>query len=147
MRVIVSLLIAVCFIAAVEANATGVAMPQSQAAPSAPKPNIIDMIRQPCCFVRSWQATARPRVSGSAVSSSATLDASNLTLPWETLGGYCFRLWLRADWGAIWPTLAGRARSSRVHRQAARARLCRTTATQWNRMGLTSEQLGCLEVE
>jgi hypothetical protein len=30
------------------------------------------------CFARSWQATARPRVSGSAVSSSATLIASNV---------------------------------------------------------------------
>jgi hypothetical protein len=29
-------------------------------------------------FVRSWQATARPRVSGSAVGSSATLIASNV---------------------------------------------------------------------
>ena len=30
------------------------------------------------CFVRSWQATARPRVSGSAVGSSATLIAFNV---------------------------------------------------------------------
>jgi len=40
MRLVVSLLTAVCFIA-------GVATPQSQAAPSAPKPSTIDIIRQP----------------------------------------------------------------------------------------------------
>ncbi len=44
MRIVVSLLAAVCFIAAAEANATGVARPQSQAAPS---PSTIDIIRQP----------------------------------------------------------------------------------------------------
>ena len=49
MRIIVSLLAAVCFIAAgpavlAEASATGVATPQSQAAPS---PSTIDVIRQP----------------------------------------------------------------------------------------------------
>src|SRR5215471_19838153 len=32
------------------------------------------------CFVRSWQATARPRVNGSAVGSSATLIASNVII-------------------------------------------------------------------
>ena len=47
MRLVVSLLTAVCFIAAAEASATGVATPQSQAAPSAPKPSTIDIIRQP----------------------------------------------------------------------------------------------------
>jgi hypothetical protein len=47
MRVVVSLLTAVCFIAAAEASATGVATPQYQAAPSAPKPNTIDQIRHP----------------------------------------------------------------------------------------------------
>jgi len=47
MRIVVSLLTAVCFIAAAEANATDVATPQSQAAPSAPKPSTIDIIRQP----------------------------------------------------------------------------------------------------
>jgi hypothetical protein len=47
MRIVVSLLTAVCFIAAAEASATGVALPQSQAAPSAPKPSTIDIIRQP----------------------------------------------------------------------------------------------------
>jgi hypothetical protein len=47
MRIIVSLLTAVCFIAAAEANATGVATPQSQAARSAPRPSTIDIIRQP----------------------------------------------------------------------------------------------------
>jgi hypothetical protein len=47
MRLVVSLLTAVCFIAAAEASATGVATPQSQPAPSAPKPSIIDIIRQP----------------------------------------------------------------------------------------------------
>jgi hypothetical protein len=68
MRLIVSLLTAVCFIAAAEASSTGVATPQSQAAPSAPslytpplllrtptrgreaiapKPGTIDIIRQP----------------------------------------------------------------------------------------------------
>jgi hypothetical protein len=47
MRIVVSLLIAVCFIAAAEASATGVATPQSQAAPSAPKPSTIDIIKRP----------------------------------------------------------------------------------------------------
>ena len=47
MRLVVSLLTAVCFIAAAEASATGVATPQSQAGPSAPKPSTIDIIRQP----------------------------------------------------------------------------------------------------
>jgi hypothetical protein len=47
MRLIVSLLTAVCFIAAAEASATGVAAPQSQPASSAPKPSTIDSIRQP----------------------------------------------------------------------------------------------------
>jgi hypothetical protein len=47
MRIVVSLLTAVCFIAAAEVNATGVATPQSQAAPSAPKPSTIDIISQP----------------------------------------------------------------------------------------------------
>jgi hypothetical protein len=47
MRIVVSLLTAVCFIAAAEASATGVATPQSQAAPSAPKLSTIDIIRQP----------------------------------------------------------------------------------------------------
>jgi hypothetical protein len=47
MRIVVSLLTAVCFIAAAEASATGVATPQSQAALSAPKPSTIDIIRQP----------------------------------------------------------------------------------------------------
>jgi hypothetical protein len=103
MRLVVSLLTAVCLIAAAEANTTGVAPPQSQAAPSAPEPSTID-------FVRNWQATARPRVSGSAVSSSATPIASNVIIlslptlrqpkpslgkPWE---GICFRLRLRPDW-------------------------------------------------
>jgi hypothetical protein len=47
MRIVVSLLTAVCFIAAAEASATGVVTPQSQAAPSAPKPSTIDIIKQP----------------------------------------------------------------------------------------------------
>ena len=47
MRLVVSLLTAVSFIAAAEASATGVATPQSQAAPSAPKPSTIDIIKQP----------------------------------------------------------------------------------------------------
>jgi hypothetical protein len=47
MRFVVSLLTAVCFIAAAEASATGVATTQSQAAPSAPKPSIIDITKQP----------------------------------------------------------------------------------------------------
>jgi len=46
-QTVVSLLTAVCFIAAAEASATGVAAPQSQAGPSAPKPSTIDIIRQP----------------------------------------------------------------------------------------------------
>ena len=48
MRIVVSLLTAVCFIAAAEASASGgVATPQSQAAPLAPKPSTIDIIKQP----------------------------------------------------------------------------------------------------
>ena len=47
MRLVVSLLTAVCFIAAAEASATVVATPQSQAAPSAAKPSTIDIIKQP----------------------------------------------------------------------------------------------------
>ncbi len=47
MRIVVSLLTAVCFIAAAEASATSVATPRSQAAPSASKPNTIDIIRRP----------------------------------------------------------------------------------------------------
>jgi hypothetical protein len=47
MRLVVSLLATVCFITAAEANATDVATPQSQAAPSVPKPSTIDIIRQP----------------------------------------------------------------------------------------------------
>jgi hypothetical protein len=47
MRLVVSLLTAICFIAAAEASATGVATPQSQAAPSTPKPSTIDIIKQP----------------------------------------------------------------------------------------------------
>jgi hypothetical protein len=47
MRIVVSLLTAVFFIAAAEASATGVATPQSQAATPAPKPSTIDIIRQP----------------------------------------------------------------------------------------------------
>jgi hypothetical protein len=65
------------------------------------------------CFARSLQATARPRVSGSAVSSSATLIASNVTyflpipsaakaLPRETLGGHLFFAY---GSGPIWPLL------------------------------------------
>jgi hypothetical protein len=46
MRLVVSLLTAVSFIAAAEASATGVATPQSQAAPSAP-PSTMDIIKQP----------------------------------------------------------------------------------------------------
>ena len=44
MRIVVSLLTAVCFIASAEASATGVPTPQSQAAPSS---NTLDTIRQP----------------------------------------------------------------------------------------------------
>ena len=47
MRIVVSLLTAVCFIAAAEASANGVATPQSRAALLAPKPGTIDIIRQP----------------------------------------------------------------------------------------------------
>jgi hypothetical protein len=47
MRMVVSLLTSVCFIAAAEASTTGAATPQSQVTPSAPKPSTIDIIRQP----------------------------------------------------------------------------------------------------
>jgi hypothetical protein len=56
MHIVVSLLTAVCFIAAAEASASGVATPQSQAAPSAPKPSTIDIIRQPSLL--------RPKLAG-----------------------------------------------------------------------------------
>jgi hypothetical protein len=46
MRIVISLLTAVCCVAAAEAS-TGVATPQSQAASSAPKPSTIDLIKQP----------------------------------------------------------------------------------------------------
>jgi hypothetical protein len=44
MRLVVSLLTTICFIAAADANPTGVATSQSQATP---KPSTIDIIRQP----------------------------------------------------------------------------------------------------
>jgi hypothetical protein len=44
MRIVLSLLTTVCFIAAAEASATSVATPQSQAPP---KPSTIDIIKQP----------------------------------------------------------------------------------------------------
>jgi len=44
MRLVASLFTAFCLIAAAEAGATGVATPQSQAAP---KPSTIDIIKQP----------------------------------------------------------------------------------------------------
>jgi len=44
MRLVVSLLTAVCFIAAAEASAAGVATPRSQSVPS---PSTIDIIKQP----------------------------------------------------------------------------------------------------
>ena len=47
MRIVISLLTAVCFIAAAQASATGIATPQSQAAPSAPKTRTSDIIKQP----------------------------------------------------------------------------------------------------
>jgi hypothetical protein len=65
-------------------------------------------------FVRSWRGTARPPVSGSANSSSATPIASNViilptdplgsqALPWETLGGHLFSpLRLMLDGVAGW---------------------------------------------
>jgi hypothetical protein len=52
MRIVVSLPTAVCFIAAAEASTTGVATLQSQAAPSAPKPSTVDIIRQPSLLRR-----------------------------------------------------------------------------------------------
>jgi hypothetical protein len=47
LRIVVSLLTAVCFVTAAEASAPGVATPQSQATRSALKPSTIDIIRQP----------------------------------------------------------------------------------------------------
>ena len=90
MRIVVSLLTAVCFIVAAEASAIAVATPQSQALPSAPSPAPSTLSGSRRCFARSWQATARPRVSGSAVASSATRIASNVVVfsadPFGTLG-------------------------------------------------------------
>jgi len=80
MRIVVSLLTAVCFIVAAEASAIAVATPQSQALPSAPSPAPSTLSGSRRCFARSWQATARPRVSGSAVASSATRIASNVVV-------------------------------------------------------------------
>jgi hypothetical protein len=46
--------------------------------PRSPAPSTSSGSRR--CFARSWRATARPRVSGSAASSSATLIASNVNV-------------------------------------------------------------------
>jgi hypothetical protein len=63
MRIVVSLLTAVYFIAAAEASATSVATPQSQAAPSPPKPSTIDIIQQPSLLrqklARNWTTTCQ----------------------------------------------------------------------------------------
>jgi hypothetical protein len=45
-----------------------------------PKPSTIDISGSRRYFIRSWPATVRPRVSGSAISSSATLIASNVII-------------------------------------------------------------------
>jgi hypothetical protein len=60
MRLVVSLLTAVCFIAAAEASATSVATPQSQIAPSAPKPSTIDIIRQPSLLRQKLAGNCTP---------------------------------------------------------------------------------------
>ena len=66
MRSVVSLLAAVSFIAAAEAGATGVATPQSQAAPSAPKPSTIDIIKQPSLL--------RQKLAGNKLSDHLSVD-------------------------------------------------------------------------
>ena len=72
MRIAVSLLTAVCFIAAAaptelaEASATGVAAPQAQAAPSALKPSTIDQIKRP-----SPSGLCRPRRPYVSISTTA----------------------------------------------------------------------------
>jgi hypothetical protein len=78
MRLVVSLLTAVCFIAAAEASTTGLLRrsPRPRRRPRSPAPSTSSGSRR--YFVRSWQATARPRVSGSAAGSSATLIASDV---------------------------------------------------------------------
>jgi hypothetical protein len=76
MRLVV-LLTAVCFIAAAEASATVLRRSlRVRLRHRSPASSTSSGSRR--CFVRNWQATARPRVSGSAISSSATLIASNV---------------------------------------------------------------------
>ncbi len=88
MRLVISLLTAVCFIAAAEASGTSVATPQSQAAPSAPKSSTIDIIKQPSLL--------RQKLAGNCTTACQ----------W---GGYLFSPRLRPDCGgdlaasASWP--------------------------------------------
>jgi len=65
-RIVVCLLTAVCFIAAGEASATGVATPQSPAAPSSAKPSTIDIIRQPSLL--------RQKLAGNKLSDHLSVD-------------------------------------------------------------------------
>jgi hypothetical protein len=72
MRIVVSLLTAVCFIATAEASATGVATPQSQAAPSAPKsnavasqPSTIDIIKNPSLLRQKLAGNCTTTCTGS----------------------------------------------------------------------------------
>jgi hypothetical protein len=98
MRIVVSLLTAALFVAAAR-----------RLRPQSPAPSTSSGSRH--YIIRSWQVIARPRVSGSAVSSSATLTASNvIVLSADPFGsqspplghpreGICFRLRLRTDCG------------------------------------------------
>jgi hypothetical protein len=90
MRIVVALLTAVCFIAAAEASATGVATPQSQAASSAPKPSTIDLIKQPSLL--SQKPADNCPTTCQRIGRQQFCDGK----PWE---GICFCLGLRSDAG------------------------------------------------
>jgi hypothetical protein len=103
MRLVISLLTTVCFITATEANATGLATPQYQAAFSAPKPTSIDIIKQPsllrqklagnCTTTCQWigpQQFCNTHCFSRNRTLRRSLSAAK-TLPWETLEGICFR--------------------------------------------------------
>jgi hypothetical protein len=111
MRLTVSLLTAASFIATAEASATGIATPQSQAAPSDPKPSTTDIISQPsllrqklagnCTTTCQWiggRHSATPIASDVIVLSADPFGSQSP--PLGNLGrAFVFRLRLRPDWG------------------------------------------------
>jgi hypothetical protein len=115
MRLIVSLLTAVCFIAAAEASATGVATPQSQAPP---KLSTIDLIRQPSLLRQKLTGnctTTCQWIGGQQFCNThcfvIILSADTLRQPKPSLGkpweGICFGLYASGRISvAIWPASA-----------------------------------------